>query len=72
MIPVNTVSGSQDLKKQIEGSEAKSEYESEDYMGANQVLVYKYKRDPPTYFVPCYLRMRVNKVQEINYTESKA
>lgn len=41
-------------------------------MGVNQVLVYRYKKEPPTYFVPCYLRMRVNKVQDINYIESKA
>lgn len=41
-------------------------------MGVNQILVYRYKRHPPTYYVPCYLRMRVNKVQEINYIESKA
>lgn len=52
--------------------EAKSEYEKSDYMGVNQVLVYSFKGSRPTYYVPAYLRMRINRVNQINYIESKA
>jgi len=41
-------------------------------MGVNQILVYNFKGTTPTYYVPVYLRMRINRVNQINYIESKA
>ena len=59
----------QNMSNKIEQA---SEYEEEHYMGVNQVLVYSLKGGTPTYYVPAYLRMRINRVNEINYIYSKA
>ena len=45
----------------------------EKYLGVNQVLVYSLKtKEPPSYYVPCYIRMKVNRVSDINYIEGQA
>ena len=41
------------------------------YMGVNQVLVYKGRKDR-IFFVPAYLRVRVIRVNKINYLEAAA
>lgn len=41
-------------------------------MGVNQVLVYSFKKSKPTYYVPAYLRMKINRVNKIDYLESLA
>ena len=45
----------------------------ETYQGVNQVLTYYLnKSNPPTYYVPCYIRMKVNRVSDINYIDGQA
>ena len=44
----------------------------QDYLGVNQVLVYRFKNEAPTYYVPCYIRMKVNRVSDISYIEGSA
>lgn len=41
-------------------------------MGVNQVLVYNFKKSKPIYYVPAYLRMKINRVNKIDYLESLA
>lgn len=43
-----------------------------EYKGVNQILVYQFKNERPTYYVPCYIRMKVNRVSDINYIEGSA
>ena len=53
---------------------AKQKIETDEtYLGVNQVLVYSLdKKSPPTYYVPCYIRMKVNRVSDINYIDGQA
>lgn len=73
LLPVAMMQGSEDNMKEGQShQEAKSEYEKEDYMGVNQILVYTFKKQKPTYYVPAYLRMKINRVNKIDYLESLA
>ena len=36
------------------------------------MLKYEHKNSPPIYYVPCYIRMKVNRVSDINYIEGSA
>lgn len=45
LLPVAMIGGgSEEGMKQLSRQESKSEYEAEDYMGVNQVLVYTFKK----------------------------
>lgn len=46
--------------------------QTEEYRGVNQVLIYRFEKKTPIIYVPCYLRMRVNRVSNINYIEGQA
>lgn len=51
---------------------SRMEEEDEDYKGVNQVLIYRFQKNRPIIYVPCYLRMKVNRVSNINYIEGQA
>lgn len=72
LLPVAMISGGSEEGMKHSRQESKSEYEREDYMGVNQVLVYSFKKSKPTYYVPAYLRMKINRVNKIDYLESLA
>ena len=52
------------MPKKIESNEI--------YTGVNQVLVYNVSKVPISYYVPCYIRMKVNRVSDINYIDGQA
>lgn len=65
LMPISSLAGENSanfLNKTDQFEEVKTEYDLSQYMGVNQVLVYKYKDKTPTYYVPVYLRMRINRV----------
>lgn len=38
----------------------------------NQVLVYSHPKNQKTFYVPIYIRLKVNRVSDINYVEGSA
>lgn len=65
------------VKKSDRGSkkDIKSQYEPEIFQGVNQVLEYEFKgkdKKVKSFYVPCYIRLKVNRVSQINYIQGSA